>query len=176
MVSATSAPNVPQERNAPMAHETDSPSTASATHQVTVTRVFDAPRQLVWNAWTRPDEFAAWFGTPPFTTPVSTVAMDVRPGGAWRATQVSADGTTELPFVGRYREVAQPERLVLTFENPADPSDPNVELATVAFRDLGGRTEMTLHQEGHLPHEQYGQLKEGYNLFFDRLAAHLAGA
>src|SRR5438552_3527516 len=53
-------------------------------NETQVTRVFDAPRELVWKALTEPEHFAQWFGTPPFTTPVSTITMDVRPGGASR--------------------------------------------------------------------------------------------
>jgi uncharacterized protein YndB with AHSA1/START domain len=154
---------------------TDSPNSSSATgREVTITRVFDAPRELVWRAWTEPEHFAEWFGTPPFTTPVSTISMDVRPGGAWRATMVSEADGTELPFHGVYREVVEPERLVLTFEDPNDPSNPNVEVLTVTFTDLGGKTEVVCHQAGHMPEEEYENLVEGYSGFFDRLAEHLA--
>lgn len=147
--------------------------TSTAT-SVTVTRTFDAPPEALWRAWTEPDHFAHWFFTPPFATPEDTVAMDVRPGGEWRATQLSAEDGTELPFVGRYREVVEPERLVLTFEDPQG-RDPNVEVVTVTFRDLGrGKSDMTLHQEGHLPPEQYPLLEQGYSRFFDNLASYLA--
>jgi uncharacterized protein YndB with AHSA1/START domain len=154
----------------------DSPGTANATgREVTITRVFDAPRELVWKAWTEPEHFAAWFGGPPYTTPASTVSMDVRPGGAWQATMVSDEDGSELPFSGVYREVVEPERLVLTFEDPSDPSNPDVEVLTVTFTDLGGKTEVVAHQAGHLPEEEYPRLAEGYGGFFDRLAEHLAG-
>ena len=145
-------------------------------HEVMITRVFDAPRELVWKAWTEPDHFAHWFGTPPYTTPLETISMDVRPGGAWRATMVSQDDGSELPFAGEYREVVEPERLVLTFADVNDLGNPNVEVLTVTFTDLGGKTEVVAHQAGHLPQEQYPLLAEGYSTFFDRLAAHLAGA
>ena len=151
----------------PIQPDPHEPSSVSAT----VTRTFDAPRELVWSAWTQPDLFAEWFCTPPFKTPVSSVAMDVRPGGAWKATQVSEADGVELPFVGLYLEVVEPERLVLTFTNPEDPGDPNIEVATVTFTDLDGGTEMTLRQEGHMPAEQYPLLEEGYSRFFDQLAA-----
>jgi uncharacterized protein YndB with AHSA1/START domain len=143
--------------------------------EAVITRVFDAPPQLVWKAWTEPARFAQWFGTPPFTTPVSAISMDVRPSGEWRAIQMAEDGT-RLPFVGTYREVIEPERLVFTFENPEDRSDPDIEVVTVTFEDLDGKTQMALHQEGHLPKEEYAKLREGYSLFFDRLAEHLARA
>lgn len=142
--------------------------------EVTVTRLFSAPRELVWRAWTEPSAFSYWFSTPPFTTPESGVALDVKPGGEWRATQVSDDGT-ELPFIGVYREVVPPERLVLTFQNPADRSDPDVELATVMLESVPDGTRMTFRQQGHLPPEQYVLLKQGYSRFFDRLEQYLAG-
>jgi uncharacterized protein YndB with AHSA1/START domain len=153
---------------------TDAPSAAGeGGREVTITRVFEAPRDLVWKAWTEPEHFARWFGTPPYTTPVSTVAMDLRPGGAWRATMVHEDDGSELPFQGTYREIVEPERLVLTFEDPSDPSNPNVEVLTVTFTDLGGKTEVVAHQVGYLPPEEYGELEKGYSGFFDRLAEHL---
>jgi uncharacterized protein YndB with AHSA1/START domain len=131
---------------------------------------FDAPRETVWREWTEPDRFARWFGTPPFTTPEDRVSMDVRVAGHWGATMVSPEGQ-EMPFAGVYREVEPPERLVMTFEDPSVSSD--VEVATVEFRDVGGATEMTFRQDGHLPEEQYPLLRDGYSAFFDRLEAGL---
>src|SRR3981081_2007868 len=85
--------------------------------EATITRVFDAPRETVWKYFTEPDRFASWFGTPPYTTPASTVSMDVRPGGAWRATMVHETDGSELPFRGTFQEIVAPERLVQTFED-----------------------------------------------------------
>jgi uncharacterized protein YndB with AHSA1/START domain len=138
-----------------------------------ITREFDAPRELVWRAWTEPEHFAHWFGSPPYTTPVDTVSLDVRPGGAFRATMVSSEDGSEIPFRGVYREVVEPERLVLTFEDVNDPADEKVEVLTVTFTDLGGRTRLVATQTGHMPEEQYPRLEAGYAAFFDRLAARL---
>lgn len=142
--------------------------------EVTITRVFDAPRELVWKAWTEPEHFAQWFGGPPYTTPVSTVSLDVQPGGRWRATMVNPDDGSELPFRGTYLEVVEPERLVLAFEDVYDESNTDTEILTVTFNDLGGKTELIAHQAGHMPPEQYVALEQGYGTFFDQLAAHLA--
>jgi uncharacterized protein YndB with AHSA1/START domain len=152
----------------------ESGSAGRAVREVSIVRLFDAPRERVWRAWTEPEEFASWFSTPPNTTPASGVAMDVRPGGTWRATQVSSVDGTELPFVGTYREVREPERLVFTFEDPEDRSAPYFETATVTLSALDGRTEMAFEQIGHLPEEQYPLLEKGYAGFFDQLALHLA--
>ncbi len=142
--------------------------------EATVTREFDAPRELVWNMFTEPEHFTHWFGTPPFTTPLSTITMDVRPGGEFRATMVHETDGTELPFVGRFTEVVEPERLVQTLEDPADPSNPNVEIFTTTLTDLGDRTRVVYHQTGHLPDEQYPMIEQGVAGFYDRLASHLA--
>jgi uncharacterized protein YndB with AHSA1/START domain len=146
----------------------------STTGEATVTRVFDAPRELVWKMFTEPAHFAAWFGTPPYTTPASTVTMDVRPGGEFRATMVHESDGTELPFVGHFREVAEPERFVQTLEDVDDPSNPNVEILTVTLEDLGDRTRVDYQQTGHLPAEQYPMIEEGVSGFYGRLAEHLA--
>jgi uncharacterized protein YndB with AHSA1/START domain len=142
--------------------------------QLTITRVFDAPRERVWRAFTEAEQFAQWFGHPPFKTPPSTVSMDVRPGGEWAATQVHQETGKELPFVGTFREVDEPERLVMTFEDPDDRSNPRIEVVTVTFRDLGERTEVTLNQAGYMDPRQYRLTEEGYGKFFDQLERLLA--
>jgi uncharacterized protein YndB with AHSA1/START domain len=142
--------------------------------QLTITRVFDAPRERVWRAFTEAEQFAQWFGHPPFKTPPSTVSMDVRPGGEWAATQVHQETGKELPFVGTFREVDEPERLVMTFEDPDDRSNPRIEVVTVSFKDLGERTEVTLNQAGYMDPKQYRLTEEGYGKFFDQLEKLLA--
>lgn len=151
-----------------------SDSTSTAGGEATITRVFDAPRELIWRCLTEPEQFAAWFGTPPFTTPVSTVSMDVRPGGAWRATMVHETDGTELPFRGTFTEIVAPERLVQTFEDVENPDNQDVETLTTTLVDLGdGKTELTYHQVGHMPPEQYEQVEEGVAGFYARLAEQL---
>jgi uncharacterized protein YndB with AHSA1/START domain len=75
---------------------------SEAVTEAVVTRVFEAPRAEVRAALTEPEHFAAWFGTPPYTTPVRTVEIDLRPGGAFRATMVHESDGTELPFRGQH--------------------------------------------------------------------------
>src|SRR2546423_298679 len=100
-------------------------------------------------------------------------AAQWRPGGAWRGTMVSEDDASEIPFRGTYGEGEEPERLVLTFEDVNDPSNKTVEVLTVPFTDLGGKTEVVAHQAGNMPEEQYRRLEDGYATFFDQLAEHL---
>jgi uncharacterized protein YndB with AHSA1/START domain len=144
------------------------------TGESTVIRVFDAPRELVWKMFTEPEHFAEWFGKPPFTTPLATITMDVRPGGEFRATMVHESNGTELPFAGHFREVVEPERLVQTLEDVSDPDNPNCEVLTVTLTDLGDRTQVEYHQIGHLPPGQYPLIEEGVAGFYERLAEHLA--
>ena len=139
-----------------------------------VVRIFDAPRELVWRMFTEPEHFATWFGTPPYTTPLSTITMDPRPGGEFRATMVHETEDIKLPFVGHFREVVEPERIVQTFENPSDPDDPDVETLTVTLTDFGDATKVVYTQVGHLPDEQYPLIEIGVSSFYDRMAKHLA--
>lgn len=135
-----------------------------------ITRVFDAPRELVYAAWTEPAQFARWFGGDA-SVPVETTTLDVRPGGKWRAVMhVSEPQPMVLDFQGEFREVVPPERLVLTMRNPAAPDDPTAEIITVTLTDLGGKTEMHFEQGDNLTAEEYLRTKEGWMLFFDRLA------
>jgi uncharacterized protein YndB with AHSA1/START domain len=152
---------------------TDSPQATGGT--ATVTRVFAAPREELWRYFTEPELFATWFGTPPYTTPASTVSMDVRPGGRWRATMVHESDGTELPFGGTFREVEAPARLVQTFADPADPANEDVDVLTTTLVDLGdGRTEATYRQVGNQPSEQYPLIEQGVAGFWDRLEQQLA--
>jgi uncharacterized protein YndB with AHSA1/START domain len=140
----------------------------------TITRVFDAPREQVWREWTRPESFADWFGGAQSEVPLSSVSMDVRPGGSWRATMFAGPGRHEIRWKGEYLEVVEPERLVLTFSD--QPGDER-ELVTVVLTDLGdGRTEMVVEQRGRMSPEQYDRAKKGWGGFFDRLAERLASA
>jgi uncharacterized protein YndB with AHSA1/START domain len=142
---------------------------------ITMTRVFDAPRDQVWKEWTEPARFADWYGGTEAEVPVDTVTMDVREGGAWRATMFFGPARHEIHWKGEYREVVEPERLVFTVSD--QPGDEAYELVTVGLTDLGdGRTEMHFEQRGHMSPEQYDAAKEGWATFFDRMAEHLADA
>ncbi|MGI8606245.1 MAG: SRPBCC family protein [Gaiellaceae bacterium] len=149
---------------------TDAPST-KAHRELTITRVLDAPREVVWRAWTEPEQFAYWFGAE-LEVPLATVSLDVKPGGAWKAPMISEDGS-EMPFGGLYREVDEPERLVFTFEE-AGASDDERQVLTVTFKDVGGKTEVTLTHAGTLEQEHFDGLQGGYNSFFDKLEELLA--
>ena len=83
---------------------------------ITVTRVFDAPRERVWREWTEPVPFADWFGGAETEVPLSSVSMDVRPGGAWRLTMYPGRGRNEIYWRGEYLEVVESKRLVMSWQ------------------------------------------------------------
>jgi uncharacterized protein YndB with AHSA1/START domain len=140
---------------------------------IAITRVFEAPRERVWQEWTEPERFADWFGGTESEVPLSTVSMDVRPGGSWRLTMLADAGRREIRWKGEYREVAEPERLVFTITD--QPDEDAYELVSVVLTDLGdGRTEMLFEQRGHLPPEVYEGAEQGWSVFFDRIAERLA--
>ena len=140
---------------------------------LTVTRVLAAPRERVWREWTEPDAFADWFGGSEAEVPLDTVAMDVRPGGAGRATMFSGPDRRRIDRSGQFREVRPPERLVLTISD--QPAGAAPELVVVVLTDLGdGRTEMVVEQHGSLPPEVYEAARNGWGAFVDRMAERLA--
>jgi uncharacterized protein YndB with AHSA1/START domain len=152
---------------------TDQPPPDTATDEgITMTRVFEAPREEVWREWTEPERFADWYGGTAAEIPVESVEMDVRPGGNWRATMHAAG--REIQWEGEYLEVDEPERLVLTVTD--QPGDDERDVLTVILRDLGdGRTEMRFTQMGgSMPAAGYERAKEGWGGFFARMEERLA--
>jgi len=114
--------------------------------KVVITRVFDAPRALVFKAWTDPQHLARWWGPKGFTNPVCEV--DPRVGGAWRIVMRAADGT-EYPCGGVYREFVEPERLVFTNNSADKEGNPILDgLTTVLFAEESGKTKLTLQARG----------------------------
>ena len=144
---------------------------AVTAQEITITRVLDAPRELAWKAWTEPDQLVRWWGPDGWSTPLSSVTMDVRRGGAFRLTSVSDDGT-EMPSVAVYREVVEPERLVM--DEPAEGSWHEGAVTTVTLTDLGdGRTELVVQTTVQTTDEMRAAAERGMAGSFDRLAEHL---
>jgi uncharacterized protein YndB with AHSA1/START domain len=131
--------------------------------EIAITRVYAAPREEVWAAWTRPERLAEWWGKRGWRT--ASLEMDVRPGGAFRVTSVSDDGA-EMSSDWVYREVVAPERLV--FGAPGDDSEATVTLTELA----DGRTEMLFQTT--ISRELRDRAAGGLASAFDRLAEHLA--
>lgn len=141
---------------------------------IDITRVFDAPRERVFEAWTTPEPFAAWYGGDA-DVPLNRVSMDVRPGGTWSLVIVVPG--TEMPFHGVYREVVEPERLAFTLKDAAAPEEAEGEIVTATFTGRGRTTEMVFRQRGgNLTPEQYAAAEDGWEAFFDTLATVLAAS
>jgi uncharacterized protein YndB with AHSA1/START domain len=122
---------------------TSHPSAKDPRTEVTLTRIFDAPRALVWKAWTDPAMLARWWGPHGFTNPVCEA--DVRVGGKILIHMRAPDGTVH-PMTGTFDEVAEPECLVFRAV-PVDKSGTALleSLTTVTLHDLGGRTKVIVH-------------------------------
>ena len=151
--------------------------TASVTtptdREIRVERVFNAPRDRVFAAYTDPQLIPEWWGTRDTTTIVDR--MDVTPGGGWRFVSRNSDGS-ETAFRGTYREITPPERIVQTFEWEGMPGHVSVETAT--FEDLGDRTKVTTTTLFHTTEERDGMLgsgmEQGMNETYARLDELLA--
>ena len=145
-----------------------------AERELVITRVFDAPRPLVFKAWTEPARMARWTGPRGFTVTSSTV--DVRPGGAYRTCLRSPEGRDHC-MRGGYREVVAPERLVFSFDWEEPDGTPGREmLITVTFADHDGKTRMTFHQARFDSIRDRDEHGEGWNSSFDRLDEYLIQA
>jgi len=118
--------------------QTMTSTSTTADREIVTTRLIDAPRELVFEAWTDPQHVAHWFGPNGFVT--TTHAMDVRPGGVWRFTMRGPDGK-DWPNVVTYEQVVRPERLVYLH---GDETEPDMFHNTVTFDDQEGKTALTM--------------------------------
>lgn len=141
---------------------------------IRIVRVFDAPRELVWREWTEPHRFADWFGGPDCLVPLSTVAIDLRPGGAWTATTLDfGPDRRRVRWEGHYLEVVEPARLAFTIRGPYGGR--SADVVTVGLADLGdGRAEMLFVQQGQRSPAQYEDARAQWSLEFDCIEDHLA--
>ncbi len=145
-----------------------SESTTSAERQLLLTRVIDAPRALVFRAWTEPEHMVRWWGPKGFTTPSCT--MDVRPGGAWRICMRGPDGVEHWAR-GVYREVVAPERLVTTWAwEEADGSAGRETVLTVTLEERGTGTVLTLHHGLFGDAVECENHRDGWTQILERLA------
>jgi uncharacterized protein YndB with AHSA1/START domain len=143
--------------------------------EVIITRIFDAPRELVFKAWTDPEHMIRWWGPHRFTNPVCE--MDVRLGGAWHIVMRGPNGV-DYPCRGVYREIVAPERLVFT--NNAEDAAGNLLLegfTTVTFEEYGGKTKLTLQTRavGLVPDApaMLAGMEAGWTQSLERLDAHI---
>jgi uncharacterized protein YndB with AHSA1/START domain len=136
--------------------------------ELVVTRSFDAPARIVFDAWTKPELFMRWWAPKSTGVPLLSCDMDVRTGGKYRL-EFGQDASNSMAFFGKYLEVAPHSRLVWTNDEADDGA-----VTTVTFEERGGKTLVVLHElyrskealdeviagmEGGMP-EQFEQLDE----------------
>jgi uncharacterized protein YndB with AHSA1/START domain len=157
------------------------------TEQVLITRVFDAPRESVWKAWTECERLVRWWGPKGFTTPLCKI--DFRPGGVFHNCMRSPEGR-DYCGKGVYREIVEPERIVCTdsfadAEGNVVPATyygmsadyPLEMLVTVTLEEIEGKTRLTLqHALGSVPASERDMCQQGWSESLDKLAGDLAKA
>ena len=145
-------------------------------HELVLTRIFDAPRELVFKAWTDPKIVAQWWGPHRFTNPVCE--LDVRPGGAIRIHMRGPDGTV-YPMTGTYQEIVEPERIVFTSAALDAAGNPMFEVLTIlTFAAQGGKTKQILRAHVIKSTAQAAPylagMETGWTQSLERLTAYLA--
>lgn len=140
---------------------------------LSITRILDAPRELVFKVWSQPEHLARWWGPKNFSLPSSK--MDFRPGGAFDFVMRGPDGDHRLQ--GVYREIIQPERLSFSWrwiDEPEERAGPET-LVTVTLERLGQKTKLTLHQARFETLTARDAHYSGWSESLDRLAAYVIG-
>ena len=142
--------------------------------ELTITRTFDAPRDLVYRLFTEPEHLMHWMGPRGFTPMHFT--QDARVGGKWRGMLRPDDGGKDLWQGGVFREISPPHRVSYTFAwDEDDNGNPgNETLVTLEFADLGDKTRLTFHQTGFTSDGQRDGHRGGWNSSFDRFEEYLA--
>jgi uncharacterized protein YndB with AHSA1/START domain len=149
---------------------------STATKELVITRVFDAPRELVYKAFIDPDQIAQWFGPVGYSVPRDTVDVDARVGGHQRLVMVNDENPSERsPVNATFTEVIENELLVGTEEWEGVPgSQPAGRMyLRLEFHDEDGKTKLVLHQ-GPYTDEMEGMAREGWGSSFTKLDTLLA--
>lgn len=135
------------------------------TEYFAVTRTLAAPREIVFDALTKPEHFAVWFGTAQVDVPQETLSMDVRPGGAFRAVMHLPDGQL-INWAGTYVEVDPPAHLAMTITD--QPGDDAGLPVIFDLESVDGGTQLTIRQDrADFSDEQVAATIDGYNAFID---------
>ena len=137
-------------------------------NEVLITRIFDAPRARVFEAWTDPDHVAAWFGPAQCDTPRDRIRIDLRVGGRYELTMVRRDGGGEYPIGYEIVELVEPELLVL--RSDPMPGMPEPTVVRIELHDHGEKTRMTL-TDGPLPDAGRDHAAAGWTAAGEKLAA-----
>ena len=157
---------------------TNTATRPTATKELTITRIFAAPRALVFKMWIDPKHMAQWWGPNGFDNP--RCELDARPGGKIRIDMRAPDGTV-YPMTGTFREVKEPERLVFVAVAEDHEGNPHLEsLTTVTFAEHDGKTMLTMQAKavGFSPAapQMLAGMDAGWNGSLDKLAEFLGRA
>jgi uncharacterized protein YndB with AHSA1/START domain len=149
-------------------------STAPPQRVLVLSRIFDVPRKLAFQAWTKPEHLIRWWGPKDFTLPFCQ--QDFRPGGEYRYCMRAPDGTDHWVW-GVYREIVEPQRIVFTWlRDDSDGNITNDSVVTVTFADHNGKTKLTLHQAIFKTVEDRDAHNGGWTQCLDRLAQYVENA
>ena len=141
---------------------------AQTVGELTITRVFDAPRELVFRCMIEPEHLTHFWGPVGVSTPIENITVDPRPGGVFETIMINDADGSEYPSRGVFVEVTAPERLVW--------SEPNSGMTTTStFVQLdNGRTEVRIHQTNVPEMYRSPEAQAGFKSSLDRFAAYLA--
>jgi uncharacterized protein YndB with AHSA1/START domain len=150
----------------------DSTPVTAADQEVLITRIFDAPREQVFKAWTDPDEVAAWYGPEHMDIPCGKVRIDLRVGGRWEVTMIQRGGGMEFAISYEIVELVEPELIVMRSDPMPEAGMHEPTVIRVEFHDHSAKTRMTL-SDGPYPPAGRGRAEAGYQAALDALAARL---
>jgi uncharacterized protein YndB with AHSA1/START domain len=151
----------------------DSGPVAATDAHVVITRIFDAPRERVFRAWTHPEEVATWYGPEHFDTPRDRIHIDLRVGGRYELTMVQRDSGAEFTIGYDIIELIEPELIVLRSDPMPGMGMHQPTITRVELHAHGDKTRMTL-SDGPYPGGS-GHAESGWNSAFDKLARLVAG-
>ena len=146
---------------------------AAADQEILITRIFDAPRERVFRAWTDPDEVAQWYGPEHVDTPRERIHIDLRVGGRYELTMVQRGGGAEFSIGYEIIELVEPELIVLRSDPMPEVGMHEPTVVRVEFYDHGTKTRMTLSDSPYPP-EARGHAEAGWVASFEKLAAFVA--
>jgi uncharacterized protein YndB with AHSA1/START domain len=150
------------------------PETTATDQQVLITRLFEAPREAVFRAWTDPEEISAWYGPEHMHAPPDRIDVDLRVGGRWELTMVPREGEGEFSIGYEILELVEPELLVMRSDPMPEQGMHEPTVVRIELQEHGEKTRMTL-TDGPLPDPVREHAAGGWNQATEKLALHLGG-
>ncbi|SDQ07133.1 SRPBCC family protein [Virgibacillus salinus] len=142
------------------------PNDVNGDKELTLTRIFDAPRELVWKSWTKPELLAKWWGPAGFQTPKESIDIDLRVGGWFNICMVQINTGTEIWIQHEIIELVEPRLLVLRSEEQTDLRL-SAMITRVQLDEMDGKTKMTLHNGPYS--KEMNHAISGWEQSFDKL-------